>query len=56
MTEITLDVGKAMDDSALAQVAALPEKSMTDLKQLWRDLYDREPPPYNKPFLIKRLA
>lgn len=21
-----------------------------------RDLYDREPPPYNKPFLIKRLA
>ena len=56
MTEITLDVGKAMDDSALAQVAALPEKSMTDLKQLWRDLYDREPPPYNRPFLVKRLA
>ena len=45
-----------MNDSTLAQVAALPEKSMADLKQLWRDLYDREPPPYNKPFLIKRLA
>ena len=27
-----------------------------ELKQLWRDLYDREPPPYNKPFLVKRLA
>ena len=45
-----------MNDSVLAQVAALPEKSTADLKQLWRDLYDREPPPYNKPFLVKRLA
>jgi Protein of unknown function (DUF2924) len=56
MAETTLDVEKAMNDSVLAQVATLPEKSMADLKQLWRDLYDREPPPYNKPFLIKRLA
>ncbi len=45
-----------MENSVLAQLAALPEKSTTELKQLWRDLYDREPPPYNKPFLIKRLA
>ena len=45
-----------MNNSVLAQLAALPEKSTTDLKQLWRDLYDREPPPYNKPFLVKRLA
>ena len=43
-------------DSVLAQLAALPEKSTSELKQLWRDLYDREPPPYNKPFLVKRLA
>jgi hypothetical protein len=45
-----------MNNSALAQVAALPEKSIAELKQLWRDLYDREPPLYNKPFLVKRLA
>jgi hypothetical protein len=45
-----------MNDSVLAQVAALPEKSTAELKQLWRDLYDREPPSGNKPFLIKRLA
>ena len=45
-----------MNNSVLAQVAALPEKSMADLKQLWRELYDREPPPYNRQFLIKRLA
>ena len=45
-----------MTDSVLAQLAALPEKSTPELKQLWRELYDREPPPYSKPFLIKRLA
>ena len=45
-----------MKNSVLAQLAALPSKTTPELKQLWRDLYDREPPPYNKPFLIKRLA
>ena len=45
-----------MENSVLAQLAALPSKTTPELKQLWRDLYDREPPPYNKPFLIKRLA
>jgi hypothetical protein len=56
MAEPLMKGEKAMNDSALAQVAALPEKSMAELKQLWRDLYDREPPPYNRPFLVKRLA
>ena len=45
-----------MKNSVLAQLAALPSKTTPELKQLWRDLYDREPPPYNKPFLVKRLA
>lgn len=45
-----------MHDSVLAQLAALPQKTTPELKQLWRDLYDREPPPFNKPFLVKRLA
>ena len=45
-----------MNNSVLAQLAALPSKTTLELKQLWRDLYDREPPPYNKPFLVKRLA
>jgi hypothetical protein len=45
-----------MNDSVLAQLAALPEKTLPELKQLWRELYDREPPSGNKPFLIKRLA
>src|SRR5512143_3041173 len=45
-----------MENSVLAQLAPLPSKTTPELKQLWRDLYDREPPPYNKPFLVKRLA
>ena len=45
-----------MTSSVLAQLAALPSKTTPELKQLWRDLYDREPPPYNRPFLVKRLA
>jgi len=56
MAEPFVDGEKGMQDSALARVAALPGKSTADLKQLWRELYDREPPPYNRPFLVKRLA
>ena len=45
-----------MMNSVLAQVAALPVKTTAELKQLWRDLYDREPPSFNRDFLVKRLA
>ena len=45
-----------MTDNVLAQLAALAGKTTPELKQLWRDLFDRGAPPYNKPFLIKRLA
>lgn len=45
-----------MTDSVLAQLAALPEKSTPELKQLWRDLFDSEPPRYNRRFLESRLA
>ena len=47
MAEPFADGEKCMHDSALAQVAALPEKSTAELKQLWRELYDREPPSFN---------
>ena len=45
-----------MTDSVLAQLAALPEKSTPELRQLWRDLFDSEPPRYNRRFLESRLA
>jgi hypothetical protein len=40
----------------LAQLAALRTAPVADLKQKWRDLFDREPPPYNRRFLESRLA
>ena len=45
-----------MTDSVLTQLAALPGKTTAELKQLWRELYDRQPPSFNRDFLIKRLA
>jgi len=45
-----------MKDSVLAQLAALKTAPAADLKQKWRNLFDREPPPYNRRFLESRLA
>jgi hypothetical protein len=45
-----------MNNSVLAQLAALPAKTTAELKQLWRELYDREPPLFKRDFLVKRLA
>jgi hypothetical protein len=45
-----------MSDSVLAQLAALKSAPVADLKRKWRDLFDREPPPYNRRFLESRLA
>ena len=45
-----------MTDTVLAQLAALKSAPVGDLKQKWRDLFDREPPLYNRRFLESRLA
>jgi Protein of unknown function (DUF2924) len=45
-----------MTDTVLAQLAALKAAPVADLKQKWRNLFDREPPPYNRRFLESRLA
>ena len=42
--------------NVLKQVADLPGMTTPDLKKMWKNLYDRDPPPYNKGFLVKRLA
>lgn len=42
--------------SILRQVAALPSLSTHELIERWRDLFGTEPQPYNKKFLVKRLA
>lgn len=45
-----------MTDTVLAQVAALKTAPIGALKQKWRDLFESEPPPYNRRFLEHRLA
>ena len=45
-----------MNESALSQIAALRTAPIGALKQKWRDLFDSEPPPYNRRFLEHRLA
>ena len=45
-----------VNTSVLAQVAALEGMETTALKKMWRDLFDAEPPPYNKRFLVNRLS
>jgi hypothetical protein len=43
-------------DSVLARVAALKTTPTSALKAMWRDLFETEPPPYNRRFLESRLA
>jgi hypothetical protein len=45
-----------MTASVVARVAALKTATTPDLKAMWRQLFDTEPPPYNRRFLESRLA
>ena len=45
-----------MKPSTVARVAALPSMKAPELKQLWRDLFQQDPPPFNRRFLENRLA
>jgi hypothetical protein len=45
-----------MTDSIAAQVAALPKKPTPELKQMWRELFDRELPGLSRNYLVSRVA
>ena len=45
-----------MTDTVLARLAALKTTPTLDLKRQWRDLFEKEPPPYNRRYLESRLA
>jgi hypothetical protein len=45
-----------MSDTVLARLAALKTMPTPELKRQWRDLFESEPPPYNRRFLESRLA
>jgi hypothetical protein len=40
----------------VAQIAALKCAPTAELKARWRQLFETEPPPYNRRFLESRLA
>jgi hypothetical protein len=44
------------EDTVLARLAALKTTPTLDLKAQWRQLFESEPPPYNRRFLESRLA
>jgi hypothetical protein len=45
-----------MADPVLAQLVALKTAPIAGLKQKWRELFEGEPPAYNRRFLESRLA
>jgi hypothetical protein len=45
-----------MTDSIAARVAALPKTPTPELKQMWRELYGKEPPGFSRSYLVSRLA
>jgi hypothetical protein len=45
-----------MTKSVLARIAALKSMPALELKKQWRELFDSEPPPFNRPYLESRLA
>lgn len=45
-----------MNIGVIKQVAALPEMSAEELRKMWRTYNQTEPPPFNRAFLVRRLA
>jgi hypothetical protein len=45
-----------MTDSIPARLAALKTMPMPDLKAQWRELFETEPPPFNRRYLENRIA
>ena len=45
-----------MKSTILAQLTALKGAKADALKARWRELFDSDPPPYNRRFLESRLA
>ena len=45
-----------MTESVIGRIAALKTAPTPDLRAMWRDLFDSEPPRYNRRFLESRLA
>ena len=42
--------------TVLAEIAGLPKKTTQELNQLWRSLFETDPPQAGKHYLVRRLA
>nr|QQZ50281.1 DUF2924 domain-containing protein [Phenylobacterium glaciei] len=45
-----------MTETLLVRIAGLKSAATADLKSQWRELFGKEPPPYNRNYLQSRLA
>ena len=45
-----------MSETVLARLAALKTMATPDLKAQWRELFGKEPPPFNRKYIESRLA
>ncbi len=52
----TLATARIQPNDVLARLAALKSASTPELKRQWEQLFDSQPPPYNRRFLESRLA
>ena len=43
-------------DQVLSRLAALQTATTAELKAQWRALFGREPPAFNRPYLVSRLS
>ena len=49
-------VPKIPPAQVLSRLAALQTASAAELKDQWRALFGKEPPPFNRPYLVSRLS
>ena len=49
-------IPKILPAQVLPRLAALPTTPIAQLKQQWRELFGKEPPPFNKAYIVSRLA
>ncbi|SDB47229.1 DUF2924 domain-containing protein [Bauldia litoralis] len=45
-----------MTDGVLARLAEIPKMDIADLKTMWRQLFQAEPPAFNRKYLESRLS
>src|SRR5690606_20464011 len=53
MTTLITSIPK---DTVLARLAALHAMPIAQLKQQWRELFGKEPPPFSRTYIQSRLA